>query len=414
MDVVRTTKKRHGRLVAAAVIVAAAILVTLGLSRLQPAAQKVDRASLVIDTVRQGEMTRDVRGSGTLVPEQIQWITALTDGRIERLHLQPGAVVRANDVVLELTAPEQQQSAQDAGWQLRASEADLESLRATLETERLALEASLARLRAEAEQARLRAEADAELHRQGVLPTLTLRLSTSSADELARRVSLEGDRLRLHRATADSRLASQRAEVEQRRALQNLQQSRVASLQVRAGIDGVLQRVDVQVGQRVAAGTQLARVIDPNRLKGEIRIPETLSRDIALGQQARVEIGSASIPAHVVRFDPAVRDGSVTVDLLFDAPLPRGSRPDLTVDAVIELEKLPSTLFVARPVSARESSTAQLFRLTPDGSRAERTSVELGRASSSLVEVRRGLAAGEKVIVSDTSAFGDRNEIRLR
>ena len=415
MDIARSRPKRSTatRAAAAAAIVVALLVATLALARLRPAAPPVDRNSVVIDTVRRGALTREVRASGTLVPEEIRWIAAPTDARVERIVVHPGTAVKADTVILELADPQQQQSARDAQWQLRAAEAELESTRAQLESERLDRESSLARLRAEREQAKLKADADAELERQGLAAKITRRISQSSADELERRVHFEEERLAVARNAQGSRLAAQQAQVEQRRAMWQLQEERMRSLEVRAGIDGVLQQVDVQAGQRVSTGTTIARVAQPDRLKAEIRVPEIQAKDISLGQPAKVDTRNGVVDARVARIDPAVREGTVTVDLTITGPLPAGARPDLTVDATIELERLADVLSLGRPAGAQEGGTMTLFKVVDDGKSAVPVRASLGRASANAIEIRGGLAAGDSVIVSDTSAYEKYPRIQL-
>ena len=413
LDIVRTlpTTTRWKRPAVAVAIVAALAATTLGLSRLRPAARSVDRATVVIETVRRGPLTREVRGSGVLVPEDIRWISTALDARVERIALRPGTSVKADTILMELSNDSQQQTARDAEFQLRAAIANYETVRAQLENERLDREASLARLRAEHEQARLRATADAQLEREGLVPHITAAMSKSTADELARRLAIEEERLRVSAGSQQSRLSAARTAIEQSRSLRDLHETQARALIVRAGIDGVLQQVNVQEGQRVAAGTAIARVARPDRLQAQIRIAETQAKDIAVGQRATVDTRNGVVAATVARIDPAVREGTVTVDLRIDAPLPAGARPDLSVDAVIELERIAETTFVSRPVIAQEGSAGQLYRLTgADG--AERVRVTYGRGSATAIEVR-GLAPGDRVIVSDTTAYDSSRRIAL-
>lgn len=413
MDIVRTPKSknlRRGLLAGAAAI--AIVVTTVAFARLKPAAPGVSRASLVIESVRRGPMMREIRASGVLVPENIRWIAASTDARVERIVVQPGSAVSADTVLIELSDPQQQQSARDAEWQLRAAEAAFSAAQAELESDRLDRESGLARLRADHEQAKLRAAADAELERAGLVAGITRKISQSNADELARRVGFEEQRLRSMQDSQRARLAALRAEVEQRKAMNELRQQQTASLQVRAGIDGVLQQVSVQAGQRVAAGTNIARVARPDRLKAEIRVPETQAKDVVVGQRATIDTRNGIVAGRVMRIDPAVSNGTVLVDLAIDAPLPAGARPDLTVDAIIELDRIADTIFVTRPVNAQERTTGTLFRVT--GDEATRIPVDLGRASATTIEVRKGLNPGDQVIVSDTSAWEKHDRIRLR
>ncbi|HEV7484593.1 MAG TPA: HlyD family efflux transporter periplasmic adaptor subunit [Thermoanaerobaculia bacterium] len=413
MDVSRSPSKRKLTIRLAAVGAAVAIaLVTFGLSRMRAAVPTVDRNTLVIDTVRRGPMVREIRGSGVLTPEEVRLIAIPTDGRVERIVVQPGSTVDAGTVVLELSNDQQQQAARDSEWQLRAAEADHESMRAQLDSERLDREASVAHVEADSKQARLRAAADAELERQGLTAHITSEMSKTSADELARRADIEQERLSVSRRAQESRLAATRAQVEQRRAMNELQQARVNALHVRAGIAGVLQQIDVQAGQRVTAGTTVARVARPDRLKAQVRVAETQAKDIVVGLRASVDTRNGVVAAHVARIDPAVREGTVTVDLTIDGALPSGARPDLSVDATIELDRIADAIYVARPPSAQESAPGTLFKV--NGERAESVKVVFGRASASAIEIRSGLAPGDQVIVSDSSAWDRSDHIRIQ
>jgi HlyD family secretion protein len=412
MDIVRNSEKTNRRWLWIAAAILAVVLTTVAFARLKPAAPPVDDQTLVIETVARGPLTRAVRGSGVLTPENVRWIAAATDGRVERVIVQPGTRVTADSVILELSDPQLQQSTRDAEWQLRAAESALAAARAELESDRLDREAAAARLRAEAQQARLRARADAELANAGLAANITRELSESAANSLEQRVKFEDQRLGMLAFSQRSRLAGLQAEVEQRRALVDLQQQRVASLQVRAGIDGVLQQVAVQAGQRVTPGTTLARVAQPERLKAEIRVAEVQAKDLVVGQRAQLDTRTGVVAAHVARIDPAASNGTVLVDLSIDGPLPTGARPDLSVDATIELERLSEVVQVARPVRAQESSSGTVFRVR--GDRAQRVKVEFGRASATAIEVRSGLTPGDRVIVSDDSSFDKFDEIKIQ
>lgn len=407
MDIIRnddtSRKKKLRRYGGLGAIVIVLIVATVAFARLEPAAPKAERESLVIAQVQRGPFTRAIRATGTLVPENIRWIAAATDARVERVLVQPGTAVTADTVILELSDPQAQQSASDAAWQLRAAEAAYQAAQAELENERLDREAAAARLRAEHEQARLRAKADADLEKAGLAASITRQLSQSAADELGRRVAIEDRRVATIATSQRARLATLQAQVEQARAMNGLRREQADSLHVRAGIDGVLQQVSVQAGQRVQIGTNLARVAEPSRLKAEVRVAEVQAKDVVVGQSATIDTRNGIVRARVARVDPAVRDGSVVVDLTIVDPLPAGARPDLTVDATIELQRVPDALFVARPVSAQELSRVSLFKV--DGDTARRTDVELGRASATEIEVKSGLRAGDSIIVSDTSKY---------
>lgn len=416
MDVSRASgskKKLVKRLIMAGVVVVIA-LGTFGLSRMRNAAPTVERNAVVIETVRRGPMLREIRGSGVLTPEEVRWIAIPTDGRVERVLVQAGSTVTPETVIVELSNDQQQQSARDSEWQLRAAEADHETMRAQLDNERLDHEAAVAHARADSKQAQLRASADAELERQGLAAHITSQLSKTSADELARRVDIEEERLRVSQHAQGSRLAAARAQIEQRRAMYELQQTRVDALRVRAGIAGVLQQVDVQTGQRVVAGTTIARVARPDRLKAQVRIAESQAKDITVGQHATIDTRNGIVSAHVARVDPAVREGTVTVDLQIDGALPAGARPDLSVDAIIELDRIPDAVYVARPASAQENTPGTIFKVTGNGDQAERVKVLFGRASATAIEIRSGLKAGDQVVVSDSTAWDRSDQIRIQ
>jgi HlyD family secretion protein len=406
-------RKRRRRILLGSIAAVAVLLVTLGLRRLEPAAPGVDRASVWIDEVKRGSMLRQVRGLGSLVPEEIRWVVATTEGRLERIVVLPGTLVKADTVVLELSNPEVELAALDAEAQLRSAEAQLTELRVRLESQALDQQAAAARVESEYAQARLRAETDEQLAHEGLIADLTRKLSSTAAEELKKRDAIERQRLSIGGEAIEAQLAVQRTTVEQRRALAALRRSQARALRVRAGIDGILQQVPVEVGQRVTPGTNLARVAQPEKLKAVIRVAETQARDVQIGQSASVDTRNGVVAGHVARVDPAVQNGTVTVDVALDESLPKGARPDLTVDGTIELERLADVLYVGRPAQGQPESTVGLFRLRPGGSDAVRTKVKLGRASVSTVEVLDGLAVGDKVILSDTSAWDAAERIRL-
>lgn len=416
MDIPRPNAARRRRTRQLVMAGSAALFVlatTLGVSRLKPAAPSVARAAVVLDTVKRGPMVRQVRGLGTLVPEEIRWIPAATDGRVERVVVQPGTRVEADTVLVELSNPEVELRAIEAESQLRAAVAAYNDLRVRLQSQRLDQEAAAARVEAEMQQARLRAEADEELARQGLVAEMNRKISRSAADELANRVGIEGKRLAIGREAIAAQLQVQAAEVEQRRALARLRQQQLASLRVRPGLAGVLQQVGVEVGQQVTPGTNLARVAQPDRLKAVIRVPETQARDLALGQPAAIDTRNGIVAGRVARMDPAAQNGTVTVDVSLEGPLPRGARPDLTVDGTIDIDRLTDVLYVGRPAQGPVEGQSTLFRLEPDGVHASRVPVRLGRASVTLVEILDGLAAGDQVVLSDTSAWEKADRIRI-
>lgn len=416
MDIARPERARQIRLrrilygVAAAVVLG---LVTLGLSRLKPAAPAVEKANVWIMPVERGSLLRQVRGNGQLVPVEVNWIAATTDARVARIVTQPGTAVEPDTVVMELADPTQVQREVDAKLQLLGAEADYQSLKSKLQSAHLDEEENAAKLKADYEQAKLRADANDEMARRGVLDELTRRVSRNASDELANRYKLEAQRLQLDQQGIDTQLAAQKAKVDQVRAQYALQQSQVASLRVRAGIAGVLQEVSAEVGQRVPAGTVLAKVVQPSRLKAALKIAETQAKDIQLGQSASIDTRNGIVAGHVIRIDPAAQNGTVTIDVGLDGPLPKGARPDLSVDGTIELEKLADVLYVQRPVHAEEGQRASVFRLDSTQSGAQRVKVRFGRSSVNMIEVVDGLKQGDRIIVSDMSQWDDYDRIRL-
>ncbi len=412
-DLARKKKRRQALNAVTAVIVVA--VVTLGVSRLEPAAPRVDRDTLYLDTVQRGPMIRQVRGTGTLVPEQIRWIPATTDGTVERIVIRPGALVAPATVILELSNPELEQSALEARLNLEAAEARYGNRQVEVERELLNQRATLATTEAQPKTARLQADADGQLFTQGLVSSLQLQQSQSAEQEFDTRYALERERLQMATDTVEAQLAVERAEVHRLRTLYELrqQQQQVADLHVRAGMPGVLQQVPLEEGQRVATGTNLARVGDPAVLKAELRIAETQAKDIQIGQSAAIDTRNGVIPGRVTRIDPAVENGTVTVDIALDGALPRGARPDLTVDGTIELERMDDILFVGRPVFGQEESVVSLFRVEADGTHASRMRVVLGRASVNTIEVLDGLQPGDRVVLSDMSTWDRFDRVRI-
>jgi HlyD family secretion protein len=407
-------EKRRKRLILGGAGLGTVLLLTLGLSRLGPAAPTVERASVLVDTVKRGGMVREVRGPGTLVPEDIRWIPATTDSRVEKIVVLPGAIVKPDTVILELSNPEVTLALRDAELQLSAAEAELSNQKITLDTQHLAQKADAAKVSSEYQQARLRADVDEEMAREGLISQLTVKLSRVTADETKQRDVIEQERLAINEKALLSGLKVQEARVAQLRAAADVRRVQFDALKVRAGIPGVLQQVPVAVGQRVTIGTNLARVADPGRLKAELKIPETQAKDVVPGQPAAVDTRNGVVNGKVVRVDPAVQQGTVTVDVTFTEPLPKGARPDLSVDGTIELERLDNVLYVGRPAFGQEKSTVGLFKLVGRGPDATLVKVRLGRSSVSSVEVLEGLNEGDQVILSDTSAYDAHPRIRLK
>ena len=416
MDIARpdqTRRKRLRRIAFGVLAVAAVATITLGLSKLKPAAPGVDRATVWVDTVRRGPMVRDVRGQGTLVPEDIRWIPATTQGRVERLRLQPGTNVTASSVILDLSNPQLDQELQDAQLKLNAAEANLANLRVQSRNDALAQEAATASIEADYKKAALQVDANQQLHSKGLVPDITLRQSQLDAEQLKARYAIAQKQLASFAESTEARLAVQQSEVDQARAVLRLKQQQVDDLHVRAGFAGVLQLVPVEVGQQVAPGTNLARVADPSRLKAELKIPETQAKDIQPGQVASIDTRNGVVAGRVVRMDPSVQNGTVTVDVSMTDPLPKGARPDLSVDGTIELERLHDVLFVGRPAFGQDQSAVGLFRLQANGE-ATRVQVKLGATSVNAVEIRGGLNVGDQVILSDMSNWDAFERIRLQ
>ncbi len=410
-DLARKKKIRLGAYGFLATVVI--VLITFGVQQLQLAAPRVDRNAVYIDTVQRGPMVRQVRGTGTLVPEEIRWIPATTEGNVERIVIDPGAEVTAASVIVELSNPELEQQAQEAALNLRAAETRYENRRVELESDLVLQRGTLAIVREALTVARLEAEADAELARDGLVSSLQLERKQAAEREQETRLALEQERLRMSETTMAAKLAVEQAEVDRLGALWELRREQVADLRVRAGMAGVLQQVPLDEGQRVTAGANLARVGDPTVLKAELRIAETQAKDIQIGQSASVDTRNGVIAGRVVRIDPAVENGTVTVDVTLEGDLPRGARPDLTVDGTIELERLDDVVYIGRPVFGQEESTVSLFRLGGEGGEAARTRVRLGLASVNTIEVVEGLAPGDEVVLSDMSAWDEFDRVRL-
>jgi len=416
MDIQRSDlkqRKRRRQVLFVAIGAAALLAVGVGVARLEPAAPGVERSSLWLDTVKRGEMLREVRGPGTLVPREIRWIAAITAGRVERIVARPGAAVEPDTVILELSNPEvveQQLAAESA---LAAAEADYAARVMTLESQLLDQRANFAAVKAEYESARLQAEAEKDLADKGIISRIQYRRSQLAEEQLKVRLDIEQQRLAKLDQTHDAQLAADRARIEQLRNAAELRRRQAESLQVRAGIAGVLQLVPVEAGQQVAPGTNLARVARPDELMAELRIPETQVKDVAIGQSVRVDTRNGIVPGRVTRIDPSVQNGTVLVDVDLTGPLPPGARPDLSVDGTIEIERLDDVLYVGRPAYGQPESEVRLFRLDPESGMASRVPVRLGRASVSLIEVQQGLSPGDQIILSDTSQWDDYDRLSI-
>lgn len=388
--------------------------VSVVLARLKPAAPTVESGTVVIDTVKQGEMIRNVRGLGTLVPEEIVQIPAMTSGRVEKRLVQPGTEVKPDTVIFELSNPELQQQMLEVESQLKSAEADYNNRQVELETNLLNQKAQAATVESDYQQAKLDADAKELLAKDRLVSDIVLKQARTKAAELSERNQLEKQRIKMNTEAVKTQLAVAQAALDQRRLLYNLRKKQISDLNVKAGMNGVLQDWSVQVGQQVMPGTTLARVSDTRRLKAEVKIPETQAKDVTIGLKATIDTRNGFIPGKVIRLDPSVQNGTRTVDVQLIGELPPGAVPDLNVDGTIELERLDNVLHVQRPAFGQEKSSVKLFRLEPDGKYAEAVTVQLGRTSVTLIEIVSGLRVGDRVIVSDTSQLGDNvNRIRL-
>ncbi len=416
MDIARPNaakEKRRKRIIYATVTVVVLIGITVALSRLKPAAPTVERNLVWIDTVKRGPMVRQVRGLGTLVPEEIRWIAARTQGRVDKIILRPGAVVEPGSLILELSNPDVVSNAANAESQLRAAEAQLANLRVQLESQLLAAEATAARAKSNFETTKLRADVQQELFRDGLVSELDLKLAQATAADGATSNTIEQKRYAFAQESIKPQLAVQEAEVERLRSGAKLRLEELDALKVRASMAGVLSALPVEVGAQVQPGTNIARVADPSKLKAEIRIAETQARDIAFGQIAQIDTRNGIVEGRVARIDPAVQNGTVLVDVTIVNELPRGARPDLSVDGTIELERLNEVIFVGRPAFGQEKSTVGIFKLAEGNNEAVRTQVQLGRSSVNTIEILSGLQPGDKVILSDMSQWDSNDRIRL-
>jgi HlyD family secretion protein len=414
VDIPRKPRSKRGRWVAAGAAVLALIGINIGLSRLRAAAPVIDRASLWTDTVKRGSMLREVKGPGSLVPEQIRLITADAPGRVERIPLRPGAAVEPDTVLVELSNPDVMLQALDAERQLAQAQADLINVRASTSGSALSTEAGLATLEAQLADAERRARADAQLAKDGVISGVELRQQIERAEELRRRHLLEKKRLGVVAGTAREAVAAQQAQIGRLEAVVAFRRKQVESMKVRSVDKGVLSELPLELGQWVTPGALLAKVVQPERLKAVLRIPETQARDLALGLAASIDTRNGIVPGKVARISPAANQGSVEVDVSLSGELPRGARPDLSVEGTVEIEKLAGVLYVGRPAGAQPERQIELFKLSKDGDEARRGKVKLGRSAVATVEVLEGLAEGDQVILSDMSAWDATDRVRLK
>ncbi len=417
MDIARPElkqRKRIKRIAWISLAVVAALVAVVALARLEPAAPAVDRATVWTDTVKRGEMLRRVRGPGVLAPREIRWIAATTEARVDRVLVKPGAAVEPDTVLLEMSNPTLAQQVLEARSEVVAAEADFAALRVQLQGQVLDQRSTLARIRAESESARLQVEAEAQLLEKNILPRIQYQRSVLTANQLKERLAIEQERVEQFQASVDAQLRAARARIEQLETLADHRESQLASLDVTAGISGVLQELTVEAGQRLAPGENIARVARPDSLMAELRIPETQAKDVQLGQAVEVDTRNGIIAGEVVRIDPRVANGTVQVDVDLTGDLPAGARPDLSVDGTILIERLADVLYVGRPAYGQPESTVRLFRVDPADGSALRVPVELGRSSVNVIEIRQGLTVGDQIILSDTAAWDDHDRIRLQ
>jgi HlyD family secretion protein len=418
MDIARPEFKRQKRrrqAIVLTIVVLAVVAASIGVARLKPAAPEVDRGTVWTDTVKRGDMLRQVRGLGSLIPSQefTRQIPAETEATVIRIRMLPGSQVKADTILIEMSNPQTEQAALDAQLQLKESEAEYQSLKVRLESDLMNQKAGAATVTADYSQATLQSETDKALYDLGIISGLAYKNSKSKADELTTRNDLEEQRLTIAQKAIASQLAEQEAKVDQMRALAQLKQKQLDDLKVRAGIDGVLVDLPLQVGQHVLPGTMLAQVVQPNHLIAELKIAETQARDVQIGEPASVDTHNGIVSGSVMRVDPAVQNGTVTVDVKLTGELPKGARPDLSVDGTIDLERLNNVLYVGRPAFGQEDSTISLFKLDPDGKSATRVPVKVGRASVNSIQVLEGLHEGDTVILSDLSRWDNTDRIRL-
>jgi HlyD family secretion protein len=421
MDIPRpdqARKKRRRRILTVLGGLVVLTLITVGLSRLKPAAPPVERGALLFDTVKRGQLLRQVRGNGTLVPQEIRWIPTINQGRVERIVVLPGARVKADTVLVELSNPDVTQAAFDAESLVKTGEADLANLKVQLDSQKLTQRSAVATARSNYSSAELDLEVNDQLAKSGLIPAITLKQSKAKAEELASLLAIEEERLKISADAAAAQIAAQETKLAQLRGQLELKRLQVAALKIRPGVEGVLQRLGdftnpLQEGQQLPAGALVARVAEPNHLKAAIKIAETQAKDIQLDQTAEIDTRNGIIPGHVIRVDPAVDNGTVTVDIALDAALPKGARPDLSVDGTIELERLEDVLYVGRPVQGQPESLIGLFKVTEGGRGATRVQVKLGHTSVNAVEILQGLQIGDTIILSDMSQWDSFEKVRL-
>ncbi len=416
MDIARPElkqRKRRRQMLYGAGLLVVLVAAGFGLAALGPAMPSVERSSVLVDTVKQGELVREVRGPGTLVPKEIRWIAAETAARVEQIVVRPGASVEPDTIILELANPELEGQLLAANAEVTAAESDLAAKRTSLKSSLLDQLAAEAQAKADYESARMQAESEKTVAAKGIIPAVQYQRSLVALEQLKYRVEIEGQRVAEFRRNIAAQVAAEQARLDQLAATRDLRQRQFDALHVRAGIAGVLQQVPVEEGQQLAAGANLARVAVPGALRAELRIAETQAKDVVIGQKVKVDTRNGIAEGRVTRVDPAVQNGSVQVDVDLVGELPPGARPDLSVDGTIEIERLPNVLYVGRPAFGQPDSEVRLFRVDPESGVATRVPVRLGKASVNLIEIRQGLKVGDRVILSDTSAWDQHDMIRL-
>jgi multidrug resistance efflux pump len=408
-------QKRRRQIALAAVGTVLVVAVTIGVMRLKPAAPSVERGTVWTDVVKRGSMLRQVRGPGSLIPtqESVRQIPAETEATVVRIRVLPGTQVQADTVLVEMSNPQVEQASIDAGLQLKAAEAEYQSLRVRLDSDLMTQRAGAATVNADYNQAQRQADTDKALYDLGVISGLAYKASKGKADELTTRYDLEGQRLTINKKAVETQLAQEQAKVDQARTLADLKRKQLEALKVRAGIGGVLVDLPLQVGQHVQPGTMLAKVVQPDHLMATLKIAETQARDVQFGEPAAIDTHNGIIPGTVMRVDPGVQNGTVTVDVKLTGTLPKGARPDLSVDGTIDLERLDNVLYVGRPAFGQENSTISLFKLDPDGKDALRVPVKVGRESVNSIQIFEGLHEGDTVILSDMSRWDKTDRIQL-
>ena len=418
MDIARPEeekrRRRFRRFMYAGAGLLLVVVITAALSRLKPAAPTVDRSTIWTDTVKRGPMLRDVRGLGTLVPETIWVIPAATDGRVDKRYLLPGTPVKASSVILDLSNPQLQQETLDAEYQVKGAQAAYLQTKAQLENQLMDKRTQAASVSSQYRTAEMQKQAFEQLGKLGLKAEIDVKTTEVQAEELAKQNDLAQKEVETFANSIEAQLAVQQANVDQKRALYALKKSQLEGMHVRAGIDGVLQELDVDVGQQVALGAPLARVAQPKLLKAQLKIAETQAKDIEIGQKASIDTHNGLISGHVMRIDPSVVNGTRTVDVKLDGQLPPGAVPDLSVEGTIEIERLADVLYVGRPVHGDADSTVGLFKVVDGGKEAVRVPVELGRVSVNSVEIRKGLQVGDEVILSDMSASDNVDRVELK